>query len=100
MLSPSASGAPFTLGLGASLDTVLGLSTLQRMYDTLPPGDFAGRALERLNVTVDVHDLELVPTDGPAVIVANHPTGALDGLVVLDASAAGARMSGCWVASG
>jgi putative hemolysin len=83
MPSPSSSGVPFTLGLGTSFDTLLGLSTLQRMYDTLPPGHFPDAALERLNVAIDEYDLDRVPADGPVVVVANHPTGALDGLVLL-----------------
>ncbi|MGE0461884.1 MAG: lysophospholipid acyltransferase family protein [Vicinamibacterales bacterium] len=85
MSSPGSSGIPFTVGLGTGLDALLGLTALQRMYETLPPGDFLEQALERLGVDVEARDLDRVPADGPAVIVANHPTGALDGLALLDA---------------
>ncbi|MCC7179168.1 MAG: lysophospholipid acyltransferase family protein [Acidobacteria bacterium] len=83
MPCPGSSAGPFTLGLGTGLDAVLGLTALQRMYETLPPGDFPGRALERLGVHVEARGLECVPADGPTVVVVNHPTGALDGLAML-----------------
>jgi putative hemolysin len=44
---------------------------------------FADRALETLGITLDANGLEHIPTSGPVVLVANHPTGALDGLALL-----------------
>jgi putative hemolysin len=69
------------------MDPLLGLSTLDRLYAELPGGDFIDRALERLGIMVDVTDTHLrhVPATGAAIVVANHPTGALDGLAVTHA---------------
>ncbi len=47
--------------------------------------DFCTRALSALEITVDVRAEELrdVPTSGPLVIVANHPRGPVDGLLLI-----------------
>jgi len=46
---------------------------------------FAAKALESLKVTVDVSDRELerIPKTGPLVVVANHPFGAIDGMILM-----------------
>ena len=69
------------------MDPLLGLTALDRLYAELPDGDFIDRALERLGITVDVGDSHLrhVPATGAAIVIANHPTGALDGLAVTHA---------------
>jgi putative hemolysin len=50
------------------------------------PEAFVRAALSRLGIraVVDTPDLERVPASGPLVVVANHPFGGADGLVVLD----------------
>ena len=69
------------------VDPLLGLTTLDRLYAGLHSGNFIDRALERLGVTVNVTDTDLhhVPDRGPTIVVANHPTGAMDGLVIAHA---------------
>ena len=69
------------------MDPLLGLTTLDRLYAELPDGNFIDGALERLGVTVTVSDEQVrrVPASGPVVVVANHPTGALDGLALAHA---------------
>jgi putative hemolysin len=49
------------------------------------PLDFGTRALNALGVSAEVSDEELrqVPSAGSLVVVANHPFGAIDGLVLL-----------------
>jgi putative hemolysin len=69
------------------MDPLLGLTALDRLYAELPDGNFIDGALERLGVTVTVSDEQVrrVPASGPVVVVANHPTGALDGLALAHA---------------
>jgi putative hemolysin len=66
------------------LEAMLGLTELQRLYARRRPGGFAEQALRVLNVDVVVAgDPAAIPDRGPAVIVANHPGGAIDGLALL-----------------
>lgn len=74
---------PFTLGYGPVLDTMLGLRALQKQYETLPPGDFVDHALRRLDIAVMAEGLDRLPREGAAIVVVNHPTGAMDGLLLL-----------------
>jgi putative hemolysin len=69
------------------MDPLLGLTTLERLYSELRAGNFIDRALERLAITVDVapEDLRHVPESGPTIVIANHPTGAADGLALAHA---------------
>jgi putative hemolysin len=87
--TPSLGDVPFSTSafapLAAVVDRVLGLHRLQQMYDSLAGGDFVASALARLDITVAVHDAASIPASGPVVIVANHPTGAADGLALLSA---------------
>lgn len=78
------------------LERLLGLDALNRMYARITsPGDdrsFFERALADLGVgyRVAADDLRRIPKSGPLVVVANHPFGALDGMV-LSALLAGVR---------
>ncbi|MCG3137514.1 MAG: hypothetical protein HJJLKODD_01360 [Phycisphaerae bacterium] len=49
------------------------------------PGNFIDRVLEEMGVAIDVdaEQLQRIPTSGPVVLVANHPFGGLEGLVLI-----------------
>ena len=69
------------------MDAVLGLTTLDRLYAGMREGNFIDLALERLGISIDVsgEDLQHIPDSGAAIVVANHPTGAMDGLALAHA---------------
>lgn len=72
------------------LDAALGLKQLSASYRQLPPTDdphaFAANALRALGVEmrVDAADVAAIPECGPCLVVANHPHGGLDGLLLID----------------
>jgi putative hemolysin len=71
---------------------VLGVTALERLYHAVPAGaapqgaaPFWARALEALEARYEIPDEDLgrVPATGPLLVIANHPFGGLDGLVLL-----------------
>jgi putative hemolysin len=72
------------------LERGLGLARLNEIYlmaRDLRAGDdngFAETALNVLNVQIDVSDEDLarIPKSGPLVVVANHPFGGLEGIIL------------------
>jgi len=77
-----------TLPVRPVLEKMLGLSRLDLFYSQVTEADasepFLDRALRLLGVTIDVSDEDLarVPAAGPVVVVANHPFGMVEGLVL------------------
>jgi putative hemolysin len=77
-----------------TIERVLGLATLRRLYGGVQSGaagarqtePFERRALRALGVELAVasSDLARVPGTGPVLVTANHPHGALDGLLLAD----------------
>jgi len=73
----------------AVLARAVGLTPIGRAYARAAAGDpaidFSTRALAVLgiNVAVPQDALTDIPRTGPVIVVANHPTGALDGLALL-----------------
>jgi len=71
-----------------AIERALQFDTLNRLYAHTQANrngaHFCERALEALNVTCQVppESLAHVPTTGPLVVVANHPFGGLEGLML------------------
>ena len=81
-------GRPTQLMIRA-IEKVTGQPKLRRMYmehylNPVPDEDFWSAAIRKLelNLIYDRARLEAIPKEGPLVIVANHPFGVLDGVVI------------------
>lgn len=69
--------------------SVLGINKVNKVYDTLqdvPSERYAGEALQLMGISYTADDVEIgnIPKQGAVIIVANHPTGAPDGLLLID----------------
>lgn len=70
------------------LERLLRLTQIDELYssihDDLGERDFLDHALEVMNVRWQVsrEDLSRIPTSGPLVVVANHPFGAIEGVIL------------------
>ncbi|NOH72725.1 lysophospholipid acyltransferase family protein [Vibrio pectenicida] len=76
-------------GIGESVvEWATGLSTLDALYsqDELPEDsfDFMHEALKRIGTQyrVDYGSLDSIPTEGSLLIVANHPFGGIEGVIL------------------
>jgi putative hemolysin len=75
----------------AGLEWILGRFRLERIYRDIKrrepdPDRFFQEALQRANINVewDGFPLDQVPAEGPLILVANHPFGIIDGLILCD----------------
>lgn len=85
-------GIPYTTLLNKMIvrivRSMLGINKINELYGAASDKtgvDFAQEVLERLGVVVeaDGQRLDLIPKRGPFILVANHPHGALDGLLLM-----------------
>ncbi|HNR53977.1 MAG TPA: GNAT family N-acyltransferase [Flavobacteriales bacterium] len=70
------------------LTEVSGLKRLERFYnaiDDLHDRDFVAAVFKNLELELEVDpaDLQNIPKEGPVILVANHPYGAIDGLALV-----------------
>lgn len=72
------------------LERILGLTTLTQLYHTIQsePSEerFTSRILSMLRISSDckASDREQIPREGALVAVANHPYGAVEGMLLLE----------------
>ncbi|MEW5757085.1 MAG: GNAT family N-acyltransferase [Pseudomonadota bacterium] len=70
------------------LEKTFGLTQLQGLYDALPPTQddrvFLQQVFDTFNIRYQTDDAALarIPRTGPAIIVANHPFGAIEGVIL------------------
>ncbi|ETX10531.1 hemolysin [Marinomonas ushuaiensis DSM 15871] len=80
---------PFGIG-ERFLEWMTGLSKLDGFYQQRPETtstfEFMNYTLKALNVeySIATGSLDNIPKEGPVVIVANHPLGAIEGVIVAD----------------
>jgi putative hemolysin len=77
-------------GIAKALMGITRLNKVNSLYDEFKPyhGEaFFDKFLERLGINYEIfeEDLNKIPKTGPFVIVANHPLGAIDGVVMCHA---------------
>lgn len=79
---------PLRIAFIRGVERLAGRRTLERHYDAtraLDLDSFWAAALDRLGVTLDLEPpspAPVIPKTGPALVVANHPFGVLDGLAL------------------
>lgn len=75
----------FSAGMAMS---ILGINKINKLYgDTIDSGaDTAAELLSHLDIkyTVCDKDRSNIPAEGAAVFISNHPTGLLDGILLID----------------
>ena len=80
---------PLSNTLIRSIERFSGQPKIRKLYfdyveEDRPYANFWADALDRLNIKIDLHKEAgaMIPRNGPTLIVANHPYGVIDGLVL------------------
>ena len=78
-------------GVNGLLEKILAVDTFKSLYHTLPPCkdpfEFLENILERLKIEhrLDPKMIRGIPSSGPVIVVANHPFGGIDGIILASA---------------
>lgn len=71
-----------------AIEKLLGLDKIKKAYSEnlqgLDDTEFVNKAIKLVNAKIKLKkkELELIPKSGPVIIVANHPYGGLDGIIL------------------
>jgi putative hemolysin len=73
----------------ASFKFLFGIERLNRLYDdslTLSGQEFIDSLIKKLNINYSIQEefKKNIPSSGPFIIIANHPLGGIDGLILLN----------------
>lgn len=73
--------------LSGILMNVLGLDRANELYsETYDAENYTGALLSRLDITYTLspQNAGTIPKSGPVIVLCNHPTGAMDGIILID----------------
>jgi putative hemolysin len=74
--------------LGGVFDKISSLEYLDKLYQSLPQAtgetEFLRHVLDVFHIDYELRaiDLTRIPCNGPAIVVANHPFGAIEGVIL------------------
>ncbi len=77
---------PFHPLVAKPLEVLSRISAIRKLYDNIPPShnslDFVNKADKAIGCQVDIKGELNIPKEGPLVIIANHPLGGAEGIIL------------------